>query len=1013
MLARALVWAEQTFGASNVGVFHEDWDSCCPGALQQQLPGLGHQLHLTALPRQAGMPTAAAHAMALASWLCADARHVCLILCGRKSHLRSLLLAHMLSGLLLQGSLAQARDLAGQCAQALIGLSAAGAGVSPWTPMPLSGLRTDRRGSGSGLHGGGLQQASASAVGRVRTLLRAGSNPLEVQVPGTADPVVAALDCLSHAFGVGEEWRGLVRSGDSPVVVREDPPSPEPSALATPPSDMMPRRRKRSVAATVGLAEAAWTGQCAALPEPLVGSSVPGGGGVLPPPFIDLPSGAAAAALIPPSAPDGSGWAVPQSHIALHSLVLSLAPAIVPTSPRTAAFIRPTVMLFGTDGSGNTVLVYSSAVAGQHAYPAGNAPVSVPLPVAATGTLLLRLYHVMVEGEDRPPSASPTAQRLLLAEFPVDCSALRPAWGGVGPFVGSRHIPRARLGLTRAAKGVPGNFSATLLYRDVPMALRSALRPCVSAPLQGGCVPHPSPPAALPVVFVSCHSPGCAAQVQVPPRNLAQAAAQASAVLGADEANWAAAHEALDAQVETAGSAARGPTRRRRSFCASPPPSPELQDSVGSASPQTVGPPALLAAVPPAGNLQAHIRTSRLVRAAGQVDAFPTPTCAVQCQACARSLAATPLMLPLAGVGTQEWLLPPSAPSWHGMGVDPASASEDEGALLAPTPSGDMGDLLQAVECATWHRHVAVAVRVARGMQEAPTVPPLVMALVCRESHDIGESMEDMLSTLASIADEVMAGMSQGQSLLEAQETIVPVVEHRAVSAGMRVTYVEEDAEAIGSILFAHSSAVMAQCSTLQEFVPEAYCGADGDGIHLIMAAEAFSREQCGLGDAQSVNSTDSDSLTQLLEREGSEYSRVVGAALDTEAGALLVHVLEDTLSLLAETLANKHGVREADHATALAMTAYPEGGGGGEAEESALGGVAALPSSVAGADVEGKCVVCCCEFVEGEALRHTSCLHTFHQACVDPWLASAGTCPICKTPVPGHLPASKDASGS
>eukprot|EP01053_Blabericola_migrator_P008863 Blabericola_migrator_1__8862@NODE_468_length_8228_cov_102_004044_g365_i0_p2_GENE_NODE_468_length_8228_cov_102_004044_g365_i0NODE_468_length_8228_cov_102_004044_g365_i0_p2_ORF_typecomplete_len513_score14_77zfRING_2/PF13639_6/5_5e16zfRING_11/PF17123_5/4e10zfRING_11/PF17123_5/3e02zfrbx1/PF12678_7/2_1e09zfC3HC4_2/PF13923_6/1_8e07zfC3HC4/PF00097_25/8_6e07zfC3HC4_3/PF13920_6/8_3e06zfRING_5/PF14634_6/1_1e05zfRING_UBOX/PF13445_6/8_7e06zfRING_UBOX/PF13445_6/6_7e02ProkRING_4/PF14447_6/4e05zfANAPC11/PF1286 len=65
------------------------------------------------------------------------------------------------------------------------------------------------------------------------------------------------------------------------------------------------------------------------------------------------------------------------------------------------------------------------------------------------------------------------------------------------------------------------------------------------------------------------------------------------------------------------------------------------------------------------------------------------------------------------------------------------------------------------------------------------------------------------------------------------------------------------------------------------------------------------------------------------------------------------------------------------------------------------------LPVSVfAGARVAGmadelrQCMVCLEEFTEGEKLRWLPCLHAFHCDCIDTWLKSATSCPICKCDV-------------
>lgn len=48
-----------------------------------------------------------------------------------------------------------------------------------------------------------------------------------------------------------------------------------------------------------------------------------------------------------------------------------------------------------------------------------------------------------------------------------------------------------------------------------------------------------------------------------------------------------------------------------------------------------------------------------------------------------------------------------------------------------------------------------------------------------------------------------------------------------------------------------------------------------------------------------------------------------------------------------------------------------------------------------------GTCSVCMEDMQEGERVRAVhGCDHLFHAACVEPWLLSRGTCPMCRTPV-------------
>lgn len=45
-------------------------------------------------------------------------------------------------------------------------------------------------------------------------------------------------------------------------------------------------------------------------------------------------------------------------------------------------------------------------------------------------------------------------------------------------------------------------------------------------------------------------------------------------------------------------------------------------------------------------------------------------------------------------------------------------------------------------------------------------------------------------------------------------------------------------------------------------------------------------------------------------------------------------------------------------------------------------------------------CVVCQCEIEKGEKIMVLSCLHKFHQSCLEPWLAQRNTCPTCKVEI-------------
>ncbi|GER48817.1 RING/U-box superfamily protein [Striga asiatica] len=87
-------------------------------------------------------------------------------------------------------------------------------------------------------------------------------------------------------------------------------------------------------------------------------------------------------------------------------------------------------------------------------------------------------------------------------------------------------------------------------------------------------------------------------------------------------------------------------------------------------------------------------------------------------------------------------------------------------------------------------------------------------------------------------------------------------------------------------------------------------------------------------------------------------------------------------------------------------------GGGGGRPPSSAAAGprqpenrrggldpsaVRSLPLVAYGGD--GSCSICLTEFEEGEAVKVIPyCGHVFHHGCIDTWLASHVTCPLCRS---------------
>jgi len=46
----------------------------------------------------------------------------------------------------------------------------------------------------------------------------------------------------------------------------------------------------------------------------------------------------------------------------------------------------------------------------------------------------------------------------------------------------------------------------------------------------------------------------------------------------------------------------------------------------------------------------------------------------------------------------------------------------------------------------------------------------------------------------------------------------------------------------------------------------------------------------------------------------------------------------------------------------------------------------------------ENKCMICQCEYEEGESLKTLTCFHKFHSECIKEWFKNQNFCPICRT---------------
>ena len=59
-------------------------------------------------------------------------------------------------------------------------------------------------------------------------------------------------------------------------------------------------------------------------------------------------------------------------------------------------------------------------------------------------------------------------------------------------------------------------------------------------------------------------------------------------------------------------------------------------------------------------------------------------------------------------------------------------------------------------------------------------------------------------------------------------------------------------------------------------------------------------------------------------------------------------------------------------------------------------------------------CTICCADIKEGDKIYKLACEHTFHKACIDPWLEKSSECPNCRGDVyrkPDPKPETREAA--
>mmetsp|Transcript_23663 Transcript_23663/g.65814 ORF Transcript_23663/g.65814 Transcript_23663/m.65814 type:complete len:281 (+) Transcript_23663:114-956(+) len=182
-------------------------------------------------------------------------------------------------------------------------------------------------------------------------------------------------------------------------------------------------------------------------------------------------------------------------------------------------------------------------------------------------------------------------------------------------------------------------------------------------------------------------------------------------------------------------------------------------------------------------------------------------------------------------------------------------------------------------------------------------------------------------------------------------------------------------AQALESILQARATAAAAAANA--ELGREIGIGGGGGSAAPVRNGQEAPPEEAGAGGELQPGQSqpqDADSAAQALVA-------LIGQALSRGDDRIGVH------SVLTELLGGLMQQRGIDTAEVNARTVTTTLRG----EET--------PQSSLSAE-HRQCMVCLENFQGGDEVRILPCLHRYHSGCVDPWLTSRGSCPLCKTQV-------------
>lgn len=221
-------------------------------------------------------------------------------------------------------------------------------------------------------------------------------------------------------------------------------------------------------------------------------------------------------------------------------------------------------------------------------------------------------------------------------------------------------------------------------------------------------------------------------------------------------------------------------------------------------------------------------------------------------------------------------------------------------------------------------------------------------------------------------------------AILQAQD-----IEHdRVVALRLAAALGETDQEFVRPVSRPAFLSVDSENATAEETRPAAPLDRS-DSEASFLSAREFPLPRGSSDDSRSTSDRVNDSASE--SSGGGPHIRNSLRAVVGAVGHTLVQGVMATLS----GAASEEGDSMDDSPLAAIIAAQ-----GGPAAGATEGEIAALTIQSTCKEARGNCAVCMDSLKKGEMLRTLPCMHRYHAACIDEWLKSSPTCPVCKTSI-------------